>query len=286
LYYLHAPGIQYADPAILWGTEVEADGLRAFLGSCRGRSPVLISTSHVLLQATAQALAVHPHMNRRVVGRRVFAFRDINLRLAFQNPASQDVDVVLVPNAERCTLQEIAGLVWRTLLRGSRGESPVDRDRRRLKALPPWGFHTLLSIYRWLDRRWALPTVGRLDELRGSAVLVNDLSFRNAPPMRCYKPTRFPDESTSVNITLGPMEEKAVVREGQPVASTVAPLFVRADHRIVDAYQVGQFLATLRNFLQHPAQLDGLAAEHLRSSAEAACDPCQVQPANPSRKTA
>jgi hypothetical protein len=286
LYYLHAPGVEYADPAILWGTEIEADGLRAFLESCRSRSPVLISTSHVLLQATAQALAKHPHLNRRVVGRRVFAFREINLRLAFQNPASGDVDVVLVPRAERCTLQEIAGLVWRTLLRGSRGEAPVDRDRRRIKALPSWGFHALLSVYRWLDRRWALPTVGRLDDLRCSAVLVNDLSFRNAPPMRCYKPTRFPDESTSVNITLGPMEEKAVVRDGQPVASTVVPLFVRADHRIVDAYQVGRFLATLRDFLQDPAQMDALAAEHLASASEASHDPCNVQPASTSRKTA
>jgi hypothetical protein len=262
LLYLHAPGIEYADPTILWGTEIDATRTADVARIVPSPQPRFDLDQPCPVAGDSSGAGQHPHLNRRVVGRRVFAFREINLRLAFQNPASGEVDVVLVRSAERCTLQEIAGVVWRTLLSGSRGEAPSDRDRQRMKALPSWGFHALLAVYRWLDRRWALPTVGRLDDLRCSAVLVNDLSFRNAPPMRCYKPTRFPDESISVNITLGPMEEKVVVRDGQPVASTVAPLFVRVDHRIVDAYQLGRFLATLRDFLQDPAQLDALAAEH------------------------
>ncbi len=286
LMYLHAPGIENADSTILWGTEIDATGLQAWLDVCRSDSPVLISTSHVLLQATAQALAQHPHLNRRVVGRRVFAFRNINLRLAFQNPAHGGVDVVLVRSAEKCSLQQIASLVWKTLLLAHRGEANIERDRQRMKSLPSWGFHWLLAFYRWLDRHWALPTVGRLDNLRCSAVLVNDLSFRNAPPMRCYKPTRFPDESISINITLGPMEEKVVVRDGQPVAGTVAPLFVRVDHRIVDAYQLGRFLATLRELLQHPAQMDALATKHQQSTAASSMQRPDDASGDRSRKTA
>ena len=34
------------------------------------------------------------------------------------------------------------------------------------------------------------------------------------------------------------------------------PLFVRADHRIVDAYKVGRFLAAVSDLLNHPEQLD------------------------------
>ncbi len=267
LMYLHAPGIEHADSTILWGTEIDASGLQAWLEACRSTSPVLISTSHVLLQATAQALAQHPDLNRRVVGRRVFAYRNINLRLAFQNPAHGGVDVVLVQSAETRSLQEIASLVWRTLLLANRGEANIERDRRRMRSLPAWGFHWLMALYRWLDRHWALPTIGRLDDLRCSAVLVNDLSFRNAPPMRCYKPTRFPDESISINVTMGPIEEKVLVRDGQPAVGSVAPLFVKVDHRIVDAYQLGRFLATLRELLQHPAQMDALAAERIRATA-------------------
>jgi pyruvate/2-oxoglutarate dehydrogenase complex dihydrolipoamide acyltransferase (E2) component len=34
------------------------------------------------------------------------------------------------------------------------------------------------------------------------------------------------------------------------------PLFLRADHRLVDAYQVGRFLAVMRDLLNHPERLD------------------------------
>lgn len=286
LYYLHAPGADHADPTILWGTDVDVEELQEFLHERNQSSPVLISLSHVLLQATARCLAQHPHLNRRVVGRRVFAFREINLRMAFHNPRSGEVDVILVRRADESTLEQIAGTVWQTLLTCSQGLAAVHRDRRRMKALPACVFHALLSIYRWFDRHWALPTFFRLDDIRCSAVLVNDLSFRGAPPMRTYKPTRFPDESATLNVTLGPMEEKVVVRDGQPVASTVAPLFVRADHRIVDAYQLGRFVGTLRDLLQHPAQLD---LRFCGSSALAAGDArnrCVLLPAATSRKTA
>ena len=286
LYYLHAPGADHTDPTILWGTDVQVEELEAFLHERNQSSPVLITLSHVLLQATARCLAQHPHLNRRVVGHRVFAFREINLRMAFHNPRNGDVDVILVRRADESSLEQIASTVWHTLLTCRQGHAAIDRDRRRMKALPAWAFHGLLSIYRWFDRRWALPTFFRLDDLRCSAVLVNDLSFRGAPPMRCYKPTRFPDESATLNVTLGPMEEKVVVRDGKPVASTVAPLFVRADHRIVDAYQLGRFVGTLRDLLQHPAQLDVRSCDPSAPAAGDERNRCATPPVASSRKIA
>jgi hypothetical protein len=35
------------------------------------------------------------------------------------------------------------------------------------------------------------------------------------------------------------------------------PLFLRADHRVADAQQVGRFLATVRELLSHPERLAG-----------------------------
>ena len=42
-------------------------------------------------------------------------------------------------------------------------------------------------------------------------------------------------------------------------STSVMPLFVRADHRLVDAYQVGRFLALVRDLLSHPERLDSPA---------------------------
>jgi hypothetical protein len=95
-----------------------------------------------------------------------------------------------------------------------------------------------------------------MDATRAGCALVNDLSFPGAPQMRGYKPSRFPDESDTFNLTLGPVEQKVVARSNQFVEIDVMPLFVRADHRLLDAYQVGRFLAFVRDLLNHPERLD------------------------------
>ena len=70
-----------------------------------------------------------------------------------------------------------------------------------------------------------------------------------------YQPSRFADGSDSINLTLGPAETKLVMRDGAPVEIRVMPLFMRADHRLADAYQIGRFLAAMRETLQNPERL-------------------------------
>jgi pyruvate/2-oxoglutarate dehydrogenase complex dihydrolipoamide acyltransferase (E2) component len=60
-----------------------------------------------------------------------------------------------------------------------------------------------------------------------------------------------------------------VARAEQFVSTGVMPLFLRADHRLVDAYQVGRFLALVRDLLSHPERLDGPAGEAPRADVSA-----------------
>jgi hypothetical protein len=143
------------------------------------------------------------------------------------------------------------------MLQAARGEGGRDRDLARLRRLPAFWFRQIVRLYGFLDRNLKLPTFGRLDGTRRGCMMVNDLSFLGAPPMRMYKPTHFPDKSDSFNLTLGPIEKKVVTRSGQFVSATVMPLFLRADHRLVDAQQVGRFLAAVRDHLSNPERLAG-----------------------------
>ena len=220
---------------------------------------------HVLLQATARALVQYPKFNCRVIGQRAYAYRDINLRLAYRDQRQGDVKVVLLRRVNELALIEIAQLVWSKAIELATGQWSGDRDSRRLKRLPSFVFHWLWRAYCWFDNRFRLPTIGRLDELRSGAVFVNDLSFHNAPPLRCYKPSRFPDESSAVSVMLGPVEQKVVVRQGTMAVAKVAPLIIRADHRLVDTYQLGQFVATVREFLHRPAEMENSQGDAPRS---------------------
>jgi len=259
-FYLHAPRASHVDPTMVWGTEIDADALQVFLRERNRSGKVVLTTAHALIRATALALAQYPALNVRLVGRRIFAFRDVSIRTAFVHRRTGEIDVLLVAAADQKSLEQIGQEVWQRLLQAGRGKGPRDRDRGRLRETSPFWFRQLLRMYGFLDRHFRLPSVGRLDELRGGAAMVNDLSFPGAPPIRSYKPTRFPDPSDSLNLTLGAIESKVVARGDGFAETHVMPLFVRADHRLVDAYQLGRFVAAVRDLLSHPERLDAPAA--------------------------
>lgn len=258
-FYLHASTASRSDPALVWGTEIEADALQSFLRERNRDGRVVITPIHLLIRATALALAQYPDMNVRIVGRRIYNFRDINIRMAFFHRRNRDIDVLKIARAEAKSLEEIAQDVWNGLLQAGRNERDRDRDLARLRRLPGFVFRSLMRFYNFLDRHFRLPRLGRLTETREGCATVNDLSFAGAPPMRSYKPTRFPDMSDSLNLTIGPIESKAVERDGRFVSIATMPLVMRADHRIVDAYVGGRFLAMVRDLLNEPQRLDAPA---------------------------
>ncbi len=256
-FYLHSSAASEVDPNLVWGTEIDADALQSFLHERNRNGRILITTAHALIRATALALEQFPEMNVRLVGRRIYAFRDVNVRMAFFHRRNSEMDLLIISDANLKSLERIGHEIWQRLLQAGRGEGGRDRDLARFRWIPSFWFRQILRLYDFLDRHIRLPTFGRLDGTRASCVTVNDLSFPGAPPMRIYKPTRFPDRSDSFNLTLGPIESKVVARLDKFVSINVMPLFMRADHRLVDAQQAGRFLAAVRDLLSNPERLGG-----------------------------
>lgn len=263
-YYLHASKSSRVDSTMLMGTDIDAGALLAFLKERNREGHVVLTTAHVLMRATAMMLEKFPDMNVRVVGHRVYAFRDINIRMAYFHRKQHNIDVMMISSANLKSLEQIAQEVWERLLQAGRGEGGRERDLARLRSVPAFWFRQFFRLYSFLDRHFPMPTVGRLDELRGGGALVNDLSSSGIPPIRSYKPSRFPDDSDSLNLTLGPVENKIVAGANGFESIRVMPLFARADHRLTDAYQVGRFLAAMRDLLQNPQQLDDKSPDRER----------------------
>ena len=260
-FYLHASAATQSDPALVWGTEVEVEALQAFLRDRNRSGRVVITPVHALMRATALALTRFPELNVRIVGRRIFAFRDVNVRLAFFHRRNRETDLLVISAANTKSIEEIALEVWHVLLQAARNERDRDRDLARLRRLSAFWLRQLLRLYNFADRHFRLPVVGRLDATRAACATINDLSFPGAPLIRAYKPTRFPDQSDSLNLTIGPVESKVIERGGRFETVPVMPVFMRADHRVVDAYQAGQFLGFVCDLLSEPRRLEEAAAE-------------------------
>lgn len=249
-----------ADPTIVWGTDVPADRLNQYVRSCNCTSKTLISTAHVLARAVGHSLRRHPNLNCRVVGRRIYEFRNINIRMMTYNRHDNEVEVLLLRNVDTLSLERIARIVWKNQHRAASGNTLDHEDKswlRRRFPGPLLGW--IIRAYLYLDSKFNLPKVDRIDRIACSPVLVNYLAFSGAPPMRAYKPSSYPHESSTLSVTMGRVEQRPVVHDGAVGVGPVAPLFVRADHRIASAYELARFAETIRALMMDPMQMESSA---------------------------
>ncbi|MGD9857086.1 MAG: 2-oxo acid dehydrogenase subunit E2 [Planctomycetaceae bacterium] len=256
-YYLKACPTP-SDPTIVWGTEFDVTPRRAFLQSVNADSRVLVTGAHLLLKAVAQSLVHHPRLNRRVVRRRLYEFQHINILMPLQNRHSGEAEVILLKGVDRLSLAEISRQVWEHHRNTTARHRAHDFQKALFRRLPRPLVSSLLRFLLRFTNRFHRPITRLNQQLVGAAVLVNDFSHLRAP-MRSYKPSRFPTDSWTLTITLGPAEDRPVVVDGQIRIRQMAPLFVRSDHRLVDGHELGQFVQTLRTILADPASLESNA---------------------------
>lgn len=255
-HYLFARSPGTPDSTIVWTSEIPWQPLQDFIQAYKTQHSRFISTSHVLTQAIGQSLARHPELNRRVVGRRLYDYKDCNVCLTTRVPRCDEVFVVQIHQVENRPLYQIAQIMLMKQMEFARADSPERRDLARYRKWPMWLQRTVIRLGDWLDRNFVIPVSGRIDRLRESGVLVNDFSSTRFPLMRSYKPSRQPGENKPLSVTLGPPEEKVVLVDGKSGVKQVAPLTVRVDHRICDSFQLAQFLSTVIEKMSQPAEMD------------------------------
>jgi hypothetical protein len=237
---------------MVWGTDVPVAGLEAYLKRINRRSEVLILPAHALVSAVGRSLAEHPEFNRRVMHRRIYSFKQVNVLFPVLNKR-RGPEVCLLCDVDRKSLPQIAREIWEHGQEITKNCSRYQSDERIFRFLPGLLRNLLFRGMLWGVNQLYLPVALWGHRTSRAVATVNYLGQRGAPPMRMFKPSRFPNDAATLNVTMGPTEE------GGP-QGPVAPLFVRGDHRIIDAYQLGQFIGTLRRYLMDPALLDSPAA--------------------------
>jgi hypothetical protein len=274
--YLGA-GIAHWDPMMVWGTTVDTENLDEFLAEQRRRTGRMLSAAHVLVRAVAVSLSRHPRVNCRVTGRRVYQYNGVNMVVPMLKPRTGEVQPVFLRRADEMSLTDIAERFWTEAhgrAAGAAVESqPAGRQsgfRRALDGLRRnvrlhW-IHKMSWLGFYLGARLRVPTIFAFQqELNGAGAFVNYLGYPGAPPLIAFKPSCLPMNAYSVNVTMGPSELRPVVSEGAIVIRKQAPLFVRADHRMINGHQAAAFINTLRGYLADPWTL-------IQSEPSPACD--------------
>jgi hypothetical protein len=158
----------------------------------------------------------------------------------------------MLSGIDRKPLAQIARDMWQHMCSLKQGTSTYHRFGQAFRWIPAWLrgplFRHMLFEANWFNCPAALWSRRYLC----AGALVNYLGHRGAPPMLAYKPSSFPSDACTLTVVMGPSQ-------ADDPRGPRAPLFVRADHRVVDAYQMGEFIADLRGFLTDPASMESVA---------------------------
>jgi hypothetical protein len=256
-----------SDPSLVWGTEVDMSGLQKFLAGYASRGQSLLTTTPILIRALGLALTKHPEFNCRVLGGRIYRFNEVNILVPLQRP-SGGPSLGLIRRINQQSYEQIFRTVWSEQQGAVHSTRDCDFSERVFRYLPPFLAQTLLRILLWVSNNVPKP-MDRFDRsLRGAPAILNHFGFPGAPPLLSYKPSRFGSHCSLLNVTLGPTTMRPTVIDDQVVARPKASLFVRADHRLVDARQLAAFVRTIVNVLTTPEDYD-------------LCEPQQTAESNP-----
>lgn len=252
--YLHTSCAD-TDASMIWGTEVDMTDLQKLLKVRNRRSQTLLTAMSVLVRAVGLALARHPHFNCRLFGKKIHRFNEANVLIPVQR-RHHGPTLCLLRQVDQKSYEELARTLWAEQRQISRGEQNFDVAEWLFSAVPAPIADVLLRSLLWVANHVHKP-MDRFDEmLRGAPVIVNHFGFPGAPPLLAYKPSRFASLCSLMNITLGPICQRPGVRDGEVIALPMAGLFVRGDHRVVDARELAQFAGFLADVLTHPFDFD------------------------------
>ena len=238
--------------------DIDAENLLAHIEQHRG-TPAAITVFEAFMLAVVATLRARPHMNRYIIGRRLYQRRDVVLSFVAKRELSDDgeetnVMVQVSPQDDRAAI--LTKLRCQIGL-AKQGEAKEDDQMMDLLLrLPRSALRLVVRALEAIDFYHDTPAMLRgIDPLRGSAYIANLGSVGLDAPYHHL----FEWGTCSMFIAIGQVGPRVCVGpDGEPAVRQQLPLRFTFDERTTDGFYCARSLELLRDYLVDPAKLDDL----------------------------
>ena len=243
---------------VLYPIDIDAENLLAYVEARKG-TPDQISLFEAMMLALIAVLRRRPHMNRYVIGRRLYQRRDVVLSFIAKRSMTDDgeetsVMITITPEDDRAAiLAKLRGSIEHAKSGGAKDD---DQLVEMLTRLPRSLLRLIVRGLATYDFYRDTPGFLRgLDPLRCTAFVANLGSVgAGAPYHHLYE-----WGTCSLFVAIGTVGPQVCVGEdGRPTVRRVMPWRVSLDERITDGYYGARSLDLLRQYMLDPALLDDL----------------------------
>jgi pyruvate/2-oxoglutarate dehydrogenase complex dihydrolipoamide acyltransferase (E2) component len=244
------------DSKIFGSVEFDVTELEKYINEKR-RQGLKITLTHIFLLAIARAFREEtPEFNCFIRRGRVVQRKHIDATVSVLIRGETQMGSVKVPDADKLTLAEVAGLLAKEVPKSRRGDENTAMRFKSVLAAIPWPLRGwILGFVKRVTIDWGLsfPKLGLTPDSLGSFVLSNIGSIG----LDMGYPALLPASNVSIVIVMGSVQTKPAVVDGQIMPRRIMSLGAALDHRVVDAMHGGRLFRYLKRIARKPEILEG-----------------------------
>ena len=248
----------YAAPAEgkVYGTyDVDVTEMMAYIKK-RRKEGIKITVTHFVAAAAGKALYYDaPEVNCYVRRGKIVYRKTADVFMSILKKGGNGQTGMVIQEVENKTVTEISEYVRARLKDKREGKEKGLYALTKVLARVPWPFRKLvLNLITWwiFDMEFPVPGMKKQVSPFGSIMLTNIGTFGLKTGMVAL----FPIGKLPGVITMGKIEEKPVVVDGEIKIRSILPLTGTFDHRTVDGAQIGKLARAMQRILKHPEKLD------------------------------
>jgi pyruvate/2-oxoglutarate dehydrogenase complex dihydrolipoamide acyltransferase (E2) component len=249
-----------SDPHVYGSLEIRCEALEAWIAAKRAATGERVTVMHAVTRGLAMVMKRHPTLNSFVRWGGVVQREDIDIFVQIvvedaEHIGKADLSGVKLTRVDTMDVPGISAAIHARAakIRGGNDED-FETTKKNLTSIPGWLLGPLLKFISFLQYNLNISPrfIGAPPDPFGSAMVTNVGVFGIT---RGYAPF-FPPARASLILTLGAIEEKAVVDDGKIVVGRVLHLNGTFDHRVCDGYHAGVVAREIRALLENPERLD------------------------------
>ena len=242
------------DSKIFGTVELDVTELEIFVNKKR-QEGLKITLMHPLILFVARALKQEvPQLNCYVRRGRIVPRKQIDAMVSVLQRDGEQLGSVKVPNADTLTLAALADILTRDVQQTRKGTEKGASNQKSFLAVLPWPFRGwFVRLLRIMVIEWGiyLPFPGFRSDSFGSFVFSNVGSIG----IDIAYPALMPVSNLAMVLTMGSVQTKPAVVDGQIVPRRLMVLNAALDHRVVDASHGGKLFRYLKKAIKNPEVL-------------------------------
>ena len=247
------------DSQVFFEHRLDITELEKFVREHRKTDMPNLRMLHIFMAAMVRIMSQRPHLNRFVIGRKIYAHNDMRIALACKRALTLDEEeTTIMPEFEPDnTLYDVVNIVEKSI-REEVFEQKVDGNRtdlvaRALGMTPTFIKSFFVDLMRNLDKIGLMPRLIRDASPFHSSMFITDLGSCGIGPIYHHL---YEFGTCSVFVAIGKKEtEYELDSRGNVVTKRYIGMKIVADERICDGFYYASSMKLLARLIKHPEVL-------------------------------